>query len=147
MKLAKRAGLYNVWVSNGYFSQKTLALIAPYLDAINVDLKFFDDSLYQKICGAHLNPILKNLQELKKRKIHLEITTLVIPDYTTINDQPQKIAQFIAQKLSKDTPWHITAFYPAYKMKNIRRTTLEELWKIYEIGKSQGLKYIHLGNI
>lgn len=147
MKLAKRAGLYNVWVSNGYFSQKTLSLIAPYLDAINVDLKFFDDSLYQKICGAHLNPILKNLQELKKRKIHLEITTLVIPDYTTINDQPQKIAQFIAQKLSKDTPWHITAFYPAYKMKNIRRTTLEELWKIYEIGKSQGLKYIHLGNI
>jgi len=68
MKLAKKAGLKNVWVSNGYFSKKTLKLIEPYLDAINIDLKFFDDDLYRKVCRARLQPILDTLKLIKKRK-------------------------------------------------------------------------------
>jgi len=147
MKLAKNAGIYNVWVTNGFFSSKALDLISPFLDAANVDLKFFDDSLYQKVCGAPLKYVLENLISLKKRKIHLEVTTLVIPGYTTKKDQPRKIARFIARNLSKDTPWHITAFYPAYKMRSVRPTSPQEIEKIYEIGEKEGLEYIYKGNL
>ena len=95
MKLAKKKNLKNIWVSNGFMSEKTLELIAPYLDAINVDLKSFSDKFYQETCGARLQPVLDNLVKIKKLGIHLEVTTLIIPTKNDSAKELTKIAKFI----------------------------------------------------
>jgi len=146
MKLAHQAGLKNTWVSNGYFSDKTLELVAPYLDAINIDLKGFNEKNYLKYSGAHLKPVLENIKAVYKKKIHLEITTLVIPRINDSENELKKIANFIAS-IDKKIPWHISRFFPAYKMIDIEPTPPETLKKAYTIGKSAGLKNVYLGNI
>jgi len=149
MKLARKNKLKNVWVSNGYMSPDCLKAILPYLDAVNIDLKSMDEKFYLKNCGAKLMPILENLKILKKEKIHTEIATLIIP---TLSDNPamlKKIAQFIARELSPETPWHISKFSSAisWKLKNLPETNDEIIYKVYEIGKKAGLKYIYVGNL
>jgi len=147
MKLAKKQGLKNNWVTNGYMSKETLELIAPYLNAANVDLKFFDDGLYQKICGARLQSVLDSLKWIKKNKIWVEVTTLVIPDYTNQGNQFEEIANFIKKELGLETPWHISRFYPAYKLLDLPPTPVETIYQAYEIGKKAGLKYVYAGNL
>jgi len=113
MKLARRAGLKNIWVSNGFMSSKTLDLILPYLDAVNIDIKSSEEQFYQKVCGAKLAPVLENCQRLVKEGVWLEATTLVIP---TLNDKItilNNIASFIKEKLGDIVPWHLSAFSPA----------------------------------
>jgi len=136
----------NVWVSNGYMSQETLKLITPYLDAINVDLKSFREDFYQKIVHAHLEPVKENIKKIWKLGIWEEITTLVIPGLNDSDEELEEIAQFLV-KISPDLPWHISAFYPAYKMLNISPTPKETLIKAYNIGKKAGLRYVYTGNI
>ena len=115
MKLAHKNGLKNCWVSNGYFSRQTLELIAPYLDAINIDLKGFNEKNYLKYCGAKLEPILENIKRVHDKKIHLEITTLIIPGINDSNKELKQIAEFITS-VDKKIPWHISRFFPAFKM-------------------------------
>jgi len=147
MKLAAEKKLKNCWVSNGYTSQKALAMVKPYLDAVNIDLKFFKDSTYKKICGAKLQPVLDNLVWYKQNEIHLEVTTLVIP---TLNDSVEEltdIARFIKGKLGTDTPWHVSAFWPTYKLNDLPPTPREMIFKAKEIGEKVGLKYVYAGNV
>ena len=149
MKIAKRAGLKNNWVSNGFFSKETFNLISPYLDAINVDLKGFSEEFYQKYCGGKLQPVLDNLKRIKSEKIWLEITTLIIP---TLNDKEENfknIANFIKKELGDETPWHITQFSGqiSWKLQHLPETPIETLKKAYKIGKETGLKYVYTGNV
>lgn len=147
MKLAKKHKLYNNWVSDGYSSPQALKLVAPYLDAINVDLKAFKDETYRKYCGARLKGVLESLKQIKNLGIHLEVTTLVIP---TINDSEKELAQiakFIKENLGDKTPWHISRFFPAYKLMEILETPISTLEKAYQIGKNVGLKFVYLGNV
>jgi len=147
MKIAHKKEVKNIWVSNGYISQETIEMIAPYLDAINVDLKFFTEGNYQKICQAKLAPVLKNLKEFYQRKICLEITTLLIPDLTDGENQIEKMAKFIKNELGDDVPWHLSKFHPDYQMIDKKTTSDENLNQAYETGKKIGLKYVYLGNI
>lgn len=147
MKLAKEKNLKNIWVSNGYMSEETLNLIAPYLDAINIDLKSFSEKFYQKICGARLKPVLDNLIKIKQRKIHLEVTTLIIPGLNDSAKELGQIAKFIKDKLGADTPWHVSAFYPAHKLKYLSPTPAVKILEAQEIGLKAGLKFVYAGNI
>ncbi len=149
MKLAKENNLKNIWVSNGYMTKECLDLIIPYLDAINVDLKFFDNKIYLKNCGCQLKPILDNLKYLVNNKINLEITTLLIPGLTDLNDQPRQIANFIANELNINIPWHITKFSPqiSYQLQNFTKTSNQLLNQVYVQGKKEGLNYIYTGNV
>lgn len=149
MKLAKQKGLKNIWVTNGYMSQETLELIAPYLDAANVDLKSFDEKFYQKICGASLKPILENLKLMKKFNIWIEITTLCIPKLSDSEKMFKQIADFIKQELGLETPWHISRFFPDLSpgLKNLAATPINILKKAQQIGLESGLKSVHIGNI
>lgn len=147
MKLAREKELKNIWVSNGYMTKETLDLVGPYLDAINVDLKGFTEKFYTEVCGARLEPVLENLKDIKKRGIWLEITTLLIP---TKNDSPEELkaaAEFIKDNLGAETPWHLSRFFPAYKIIDLLPTEVETIRKAVEIGKSAGLKYVYSGNI
>ncbi len=149
MKLAKENGLKNVWVSNGFMSTECLEKITPYLDAINVDLKSMDDDFYRQNCGARLNPVLENLKKIKDEQIHLEITTLIIPEMSDNLNMIEKISNFIADELDCDTPWHISKFSPeiSWKLKNKNQTSDDLIYKAYEIGKESGLKYVYVGNM
>ena len=145
-KLAKKAGLKNVYVSNGYESPEAREKIAPYLDAINIDLKSYDEKFYQKYCGAHLKPVLENIIQFHKLGIHIEITTLIIPRKNDSKNNLTKLAKLI-DSVDKKIPWHISRFFPAYKMLNVEITSESTLEFAQEIGKKAGLEYVYIGNI
>ena len=146
MKLAKKYQLKNVWVSNGYFSPQTLKLIAPYLDAINIDLKSYQEDFYHKIVHASLAPVKKNIQEVWKLGIWEEVTTLIIPTLNDSTEELKQMAKFLVE-ISPDLPWHLSAFYPAYRLLTVPSTPQKTLIKAYQIGKNTGLRYVYTGNI
>ncbi|MBU2025370.1 MAG: AmmeMemoRadiSam system radical SAM enzyme [Patescibacteria group bacterium] len=149
MAAASKKGLKNVWVSNGYFSKEVLERVAPDLDAINVDLKSMEDDFYKKICGARLEPVLENLRRIVRAGIWLEITTLVIPDYSDDMKMLNKLACFISRELGRDVPWHVSAFSGAisWKMKQVRDTGAEKIEQVVKLGRKAGLKYVYGGNV
>jgi pyruvate formate lyase activating enzyme len=145
-KLAQGRGINNVFVSNGFMTPEALKEISPFLDAINIDLKGFTNKFYKEVCGGRLEPVLENIQLANELGIWVEVTTLIIP---TQNDSPEElklIAEFIAST-NKDIPWHITQFYPTYKMINLPRTPIEILHQAREIGLQAGLHYVYEGNV
>lgn len=147
MKLAKKKKLKNIWVSNGYMTKEALELIIPYLDAINVDLKSFSEDFYRDICGAKLKPVIDNLVNIRKRGVHLEITTLIIPDKNDSEEELTQIAEFIKNKLGSEVPWHVSRFFPHHEFMNLMPTPVEKVIQAVEIGKGVGLKYVYAGNI
>jgi pyruvate formate lyase activating enzyme len=145
-KLAKKEGIKNVFVSNGYITEEALKVIAPYLDANNIDLKSFSDEFYRKVCGARLEPILNSIRLHKELGIWIEITTLVIPSLNDSEKNLRKIAEFI-KNLDENIPWHVSRFYPAYKLYDQPPTPIDTLDKAKKIGLEVGLKYIYQGNV
>jgi pyruvate formate lyase activating enzyme len=144
--IAAEQGLKNVLVTNGYITPEALRHLAPYIDAANIDLKFFRDDLYRKVCSARLEPVLETIEAYHELGIWIEITTLVIPAYNDSEEQLRGIADFIAN-LNKDIPWHLSAFYPTYKLTDVPPTSVSILEKATEIGLAQGLKYVYVGNV
>jgi pyruvate formate lyase activating enzyme len=145
--LARQAGIGNVYVTNGYMTPEMLDFFHPYLDAANVDLKAFRQRTYSKYVGAGLNQVLDSLKHLKRLGVWLEVTSLLIPE---INDDPEEIkemAGFIAEELGPDTPWHISRFFPQYKLRHVPPTPPKTLQTAHDIGKAAGLKYVYMGNI
>jgi pyruvate formate lyase activating enzyme len=116
------------------------------IDAVNIDLKSFDKLYYKNTLKADLNEILNNIKLLHKKNIWIEITTLIIEDINSSTNELSKIAKFI-YSISDSIPWHITAFYPNYKMDNHQYTKENILDKAYNIAKNIGLKYVYKGNI
>ncbi len=145
-ELAHTHGLRNIYVSNGYMSAEALEKMVPWLDGINVDIKAFDDRFYRKVCKARLQPVLDTVRSLHQYGVWLEITTLVIPGMNDSEEELQGIADFIAG-IDTAIPWHVTAFYPTYKMTDRPRTPAASLEKAYAVGKRAGLQYVYQGNI
>ncbi|MFW6298756.1 MAG: AmmeMemoRadiSam system radical SAM enzyme [Bacillota bacterium] len=147
MKLAKERGLKNLWISNGNMTDETLDLIIPYVDAANIDYKGPYEGVYEKYCNGHAKDIMHSMIRLKEAGVHLEVTTLVIPGVNDEDHQLKAIAHEIASNLSKDTPWHISRFFPAWKMKDTPITPIETLKKAKMYGEQEGIHHIHLGNV
>lgn len=145
-RLAHGKGIKNVFVTNGYMSAAALDMVAPYLDAANVDLKAFSDDFYKTLCGARLAPVKATLRRMKQLGIHLEVTTLLIPG---LNDDPEelgRLAQFIAAELGVETPWHISRFHPTHRLTDRPPTPFKTLRAASNIGLSAGLRYVYIGN-
>lgn len=146
MKIAKKHKLLGVFVSSGYESKETLDLLEGYIDAYNIDIKGGTEEFYQKISHTRLKLVLETVEEIVKRKKWIEITTLLVPGLNTSEKDIRFIARFIAS-LSRDIPWHVTSFYPHYKMTHLPPTDFATLKKGYEIGKEEGLNFVYTGNI
>ncbi|MBW2220344.1 MAG: AmmeMemoRadiSam system radical SAM enzyme [Deltaproteobacteria bacterium] len=144
--LARKEGIKNVWVSNGYMSGEAARQIAPYLGAINIDLKAFTDESYKDVCGARLNPVLETIRLMKELDVWVEVTTLIIPGLNDDEKELRSIAKFV-KSIGSEVPWHVTAFYPAYKMMHLPRTPVAALRRTREIGIEEGLRYVYNGNI
>lgn len=149
MKIARKKGIKNVWVSNGFLSPETAKLVIPYLDAINIDIKSSSEEFYKENCGARLQPVLDTAKLMKKSGVWVEITTLIIPTLSDNKEMFNGIAKFIKEELGPETPWHITQFSGtiSWRLQHLPNTPIETLKMAYEIGQKAGLKYVYTGNI
>ena len=147
MQLAAKKGLKNVWVTNGYLSDDTIGLILPYLDAVNIDFKGPDEEFYRRYCGGSAAPVMNTIKKLYAAGVHVEITTLIIPGLNDKAEQIKQIAAFLSKEISLEVPWHISRFFPAWKMSDLDPTPYETLYMAENLGKRAGLKNIYLGNI
>jgi len=145
-KLAKKAGLKNIFVTNGYISREALKTISPYLDAVNIDLKSFSEEFYSKNCQGHLQPVLDSIKLARELGIWVEITTLIIPGANDSESELTNIANFIAS-VGQNIPWHLSRFHPDYKFLNQEPTSIESLRRAEDLGRKAGLGYVYLGNI
>ncbi len=145
--LARKKGLKNILVTNGYMTKECLDFFENYIDAMNIDLKAFDEGFYKKVCKARLKPVLDTIKLAYKKGIHIEITTLIVPGENDSPEEFEKIAKFI-RSIDKngEIPWHISRFFPMYNMQNKNITPLGSMKLAERIGKKY-LKYVYLGNI
>jgi len=146
MRLAQEEGLANVWVSNGYFSAEAADLISPYLDGINIDLKGISNDFYRQIAGGNLRPVVNSIERMHRSGVWVEVTTLVIPGLNDSSDQLRWTAEAICG-ISPRIPWHISRFFPAYRMVDRPPTPIPTLKRAYEIGRKVGLYYVYIGNV
>lgn len=146
-RLAKRRGLYNTFVTNGYMTPGALSLmIEAGLHAMNVDMKGDAHAVKEFCKGIDVEKVWATCKLARSYDVHVEITTLVIP---TVNDSDAiicGIARRIASTLGPGTPWHISAYFPAYRFA-APPTPIRNLERAWEIGKQEGLQFIYLGNV
>ena len=146
-RLAREAGLANIFVTNGYITREALTLIAPYLDAANIDLKGFNEEFYRDVVHARLSEVLDSIIEYRRQGVWIELTTLIIPGLNDSEEELQRIASFIVTNLGVDTPWHVSRFHPTYRMLDRPRTPPATLLRAREIGLAAGLRYVYEGNL
>jgi len=143
---AKKNGLYTAYVTNGFIEEEPLKMIAPHLDAMNIDVKAFNEDFYSKVCKGRLAPVLETVKTAKDLGIHIELTYLIIP---TQNDKSEELEAFCdwAASVSKDIPLHFSRFHPDYKMTSIPPTPMGTLEMAFNTAKEKGMRFVYLGNI
>ncbi len=146
-ELARRRGVGNCFVSNGYMTSKAVETIAPVLDAINVDLKAFRDETYKQVMGARLEPVLTCLRALVSAGVWVEVTTLVVPGLNDSTGELSDIAAFIARELGPQVPWHVSRFHGDYRRASGPATPVETLEQATRLGYEAGLKFVYCGNV
>jgi pyruvate formate lyase activating enzyme len=145
--LARRKGLKNVLVTNGYISKPALEQVAGLIDAANVDWKAFNEPFYRKYCSADLQSVLDATVEMKERGVHVEVTFLIIPETNDDEDETRSMAQFLVENLGPDTPLHLSRFFPHYKFVHVPPTPIETLLRAREIATEEGVRYVFVGNV
>ena len=148
-KLAKDAGLYTVYVTNGYATPETLDAIGPYLDAWRVDIKGFSDKLYKELAGV---PRWREILDVTKRakskwNMHVEVVTNLIPTMNDDEEQLTALARWIKDELGELTPWHVTRFYPQHRLTHLPPTPVAAIEEAVDIGRKEGLKFVYAGNV
>ena len=142
---AKEAGLACAFVSNGNATHEVLDFLRPWIVAYKIDLKGFDDKSYRTL-GGTLEHVTNGIRMVHERGLWLEVVTLVVPGFNDSEAELRRIAQFLAG-ISRDIPWHVTAFHQDYKMTDPPNTAAAQLIRAAEIGTEEGLRFIYAGNL
>lgn len=145
-RLAKDRGLKNVMVTNGYMSVEALDMIAPYLDAANIDLKGFSDQFYRRYCGARLDPVLETIKGMNQKGIWIELTTLLIPGLNDGMEEVKALIEFISS-VDPAIPWHVSRFFPQYKLTDVSPTDPNEIFGYLDLARQMGLVFFYAGNV
>ncbi len=148
-KLAKKHGLFNTMVTNGYITEEALDELAPYMDAATVDFKGSGNiKFYRKYMGVHdPSPIFDTLLEMKRKGIFIEVTNLIVPKYGDSGEDLRKLARWIHDNLGDETPFHLLRFYPHFMMTDLPPTDIKILENLANIAIKEGLKHVYLGNV
>lgn len=146
-RIAKIRGLRNMYHSNGSLNHQAVSEVSLYLDAANIDLKAFTQEYYSEVCAGYLDTVLETLKILKKNKVWLEITTLVVPGLNDGLDKIKQMCLWIKENLGPDVPLHLSRFMPQYKLISLNSTPTETLEKAREIAQSAGLNFVYIGNV
>ena len=144
---AREKGLRNVWVTCGYINPEPLAELCGVMDAANVDLKSFDDSIYKELNSGKLQPILDCLTTLKRRGVWFEVTNLVVPTYTDKPDMIRRMCDWLVKNIGPDYPLHFSRFHPKHKLKHLGSTPVDVLIGAREIARKAGLRHVYIGNV
>lgn len=144
-QLAKQVGLYTVYVSNSFVTDEALELMAPLVDVLCSDVKSLDDKFYHDICPtSSVKQVLGSIEKAHQLGIHVETRTNIIPGR---NDNPamlKEIACWIRDHLGADSPWHITRFFPAYKLSHVPETPAEIMWQTHDVASAVGLRNVYV---
>jgi pyruvate formate lyase activating enzyme len=143
--LARKNGIRNVFVSNGFMTPESACAIAPYLDANNIDLKG-DEKFYRDICHARAAPVRETIKLMKEKGVWVEVTTLVIPGHNDSEEVLRDIVRFI-RSVDPCIPWHVSQFYPTYRLLDAPPTPVDTLKRARQIGLEEGLRHVYMGNV
>jgi pyruvate formate lyase activating enzyme len=146
-RLAREAGLYNLWISNAYINKKPLLELCRVLDGATLNLKSFDDRVYRKLNGGRLKPVLNTFRTLHEQGIHFEIINLVVPGYTDKKDMVKAMCGWILDNIGPDYPLHFLRFFTRYKLERLPPTPVSTLTRYRELALQQGLHYVYVGNV
>ena len=146
-KLAHQAGLKNILVSAGYIHEKPLRELCHHLDAANIDLKSFSDNIYMKLNAGKLQPVLDALKIFHEEGVWLEITNLIVPNWTDDFDMIKRMCDWLYDNGLYNCPLHFSRFYPQYKLTQLPPTPVSTLKKAREIAWAAGIKFVYIGNI
>jgi pyruvate formate lyase activating enzyme len=149
-KKAHEKGIFNIFVSNGFDTPESVAVMGEFLDCLTVDFKGSGETGFvRKYIGIpNAEPIFQTLLEVKqKTKIHVEITDLIVPKVGDDIESARKLARWVNDNLGPDTPIHFLRFHPDYKMMDIPVTPVKTLEKHAEVAKKEGLRYVYIGNV
>jgi len=141
---AKEAGLDCAFVSNGNATPEALDFLRPWIVAYKIDLKGFDDKRYRTL-GGTLEHVTEGIRMVHERGLWLEVVTLIVPGFNDSEAELRQMAQFLAS-VSRDIPWHVTAFHKDYKLTDPPNTAAAQLIRAAEIGTEEGLHFVYAGN-
>jgi pyruvate formate lyase activating enzyme len=146
--LARREGLRNAFVSNGYGTPEAVKMMSNFLDAITVDFKGSGETnfLRRNVGVPDAGPVYETLLGLKNAKVHIEITDLIVPTIGDSLQEARKLSRWICENLGPDTPIHFLRFHPDFKLSHLPWTPVETLERHHEVAKAEGLKYVYVGN-
>lgn len=145
-RAARAQGIRNVFVTNGYQTPETIEQMTGLIDAANVDLKAFNDSFYRARCKARLKPVLEAIRLLHQAGVHVEVTTLLIPQFNDDAEELKRLAEFLSG-ISPDLPWHVSRYHPDYEFDRAPTTPTDRILQALEIGRQAGLRYLYAGNL
>lgn len=146
-RIARENNVSNLYISNGYINPEPLGELCKVLDAANINLKAFSDDMYRKLNGGTLHPVLETLKTLHEKKVHLEITNLVVPGYTDNDDMVKEMCDWIVNHIGPDHPLHFSRFFPQYKLDRLAPTPVTTLERFRDIAMSHGIRYVYIGNV
>ena len=146
-RICRERGIATVYVTNGFIEEEALRDIAPYLSAMNIDVKGFKEEFYRRICKGRLSPILDATKLAHDLGIHVELTYLVIPTRNDKEDEIRDFSRWVVSKLSPKVPVHFTRFHPDYMMTDLPGTPFATMEMAHRVAKAEGLDFIYLGNM
>ena len=146
-RLARQAGIYNLWVSNGYINQKPLLALCEVIDGATINLKAYSDAVYRGLNGGRLQPVLDTFKTLHDQDVHFEIINLVVPGYTDDDEMVKRMCAWILKNLGPDHPLHFLRFFPQYKLDRLPPTPVSTLTRYREMAMQDGIRYAYVGNV
>ncbi len=145
--LAHEHGLKNVWVSNGYINRKPLEQLCKVIDAANVDLKSYDEEIYNRLNAGHLKPILNTLRTLRDKGVWFEVTTLLVPTYLDDMRMIERMCRWLIKEIGPGHPMHFSRFMPQHKLSHLPPTPVATLRAAREVALNAGMHYVYVGNV
>jgi len=146
-RLARQAGIFNLWVSNGYINEEPLLALCEVLDGATINLKAYSDEVYRGLNGGRLQPVLDAFKTLHDQKIHFEMINLVVPGYTDDDEMVKEMCAWILKNIGPDHPLHFLRFFPRYKLDRLPPTPVSTLTRYRKMAMQAGVHYVYVGNV
>lgn len=146
-KLARKKGIKNVIVSNGYINPEPLKELCNYIDAANIDLKGITETFYREYSKSEIKPILETIKTLHKNGVWLELTNMVIPGLNDSQKDIKKLCEWIKDNIGTSTPLHFSKFYPYYHALDLSSTSPQKLEEAKKMAQGSGIEHVYIGNL
>ena len=144
-RLVRAEGMKTVLVTNGTAELSVLERLAPFVDAMNIDVKGFTDEYYREFLRGDLRTVMKFIEEAVKT-CHVELTTLIIPGENDSENEMRELTKWISSLDGKgEIPYHVSRFFPRFHLTDRPATDVKKVYRLAETAR-ENLKYVYTGN-